>query len=354
MVSAGGLDAAFWRGRRVLITGHTGFKGSWLSLWLARMGAAITGYALPPPTTPSLFELAGVDRVLHHIVGDIRDPVHLHSVAAEAGPEIILHLAAQSLVRVSLEAPVDTFMTNVMGTAHVLETARQLPGLRAVVVVTSDKCYAHHEASDARREGDPLGGNDPYSSSKACAELVTAAYRASYFAGSPVSVASVRAGNVIGGGDWSRDRLVPDVMAALRAGLPVRLRHPESIRPWQHVLDPLHGYLMLAERLFMEGAKYAEAWNFGPNGSEERDVRSVAEWLIGRWGSGSIEVTPDPHSVETGVLRIDSSRAQERLGWLPRAPIETALEWTASWYRDHQAGVPAQDLVARDLDRFVA
>jgi CDP-glucose 4,6-dehydratase len=342
------MTLAFWRGRRVLVTGHTGFKGSWLALWLHRLGAEVTGYALPAPTEPSLFELAGIEQLMHHNAGDVGDIECLRRVVDQARPEIVFHLAAQSLVRQSLERPVETYVTNVIGTAHVLEVVRHAPDVRAVVIVTSDKCYAKSDAPHA--ESDPLGGDDPYSSSKAGAELVTAAYRASFFNNRAIGIASARAGNVIGGGDWARHRLIPDIITALLRNEPMRLRSPRAIRPWQHVLDPLHGYLLLAEGLFAGQRELATAWNFGP--SEERDVRGVAEQFLREWGGGALEIAPEPGSVEAPVLRIDSSAARRALGWRPRVPFDTALSWTVEWYRGYVDGLPPRELAARDLARF--
>ena len=344
------MTPAFWRGKRVLVTGHTGFKGSWLALWLHHLNAEVIGYALAPPTSPSLFGLAGVEPLVQHNLGDIGDIEHLRRVVAETRPEVVFHLAAQSLVRPSLEAPVETYRTNVLGTANVLEVLRDAPDVRAAVIVTSDKCYA--KSDTAHVESDPLGGDEPYSSSKAGAELVTAAYRTSFFSGTAAGIASARAGNVIGGGDWARDRLVPDIVAALLRGEPVRLRNPRAIRPWQHVLDPLHGYLLLAEGLFAGKRELAAAWNFGPDTSDERDVHSVAEQFVRQWGSGELEIAPESGSVEAPVLRLDSSAARRALGWHPRLPFVTALAWTVDWYRGCADGSPARELAVRDLERF--
>jgi CDP-glucose 4,6-dehydratase len=331
------VTRGFWQGKRVLLTGHTGFKGSWISLWLQRLGAEVTGYALEPPTQPSLFAVANVGAGMRSVLGDLRDLDALHSCLRETRPEIVLHLAAQALVRPSYDRPVETYATNVMGTVHVLEAVRKSDSIRAVLVVTSDKCYENRERREGYRESDPMGGFDPYSSSKGCAELVTAAYRNSFFAHGRPAVATARAGNVIGGGDWATDRLVPDFVRTLSTGDPVVLRNPTAVRPWQHVLDPLAGYLTIIERLWHDGASSAEPWNFGP---DEHDARPV-KWLVERmgelWGGAPgwrhAEGTA-PH--ESEKLRLDSSKARARLCWAPRLDLETALAWTIDWHRAHQ------------------
>ncbi|NJM12230.1 MAG: CDP-glucose 4,6-dehydratase [Synechococcaceae cyanobacterium SM1_2_3] len=338
------VNPAFWLERRVLVTGHTGFKGGWLCLWLQQMGARVTGYALEPPTRPSLFETAKVGANMDSILGDVRDYDSLWAVMSECKPEIVFHLAAQPLVVQSYQQPVVTYATNVLGTAHVLEAVRQVGGVRAVVNVTSDKCYANREWVWGYRENDPMGGDDPYSSSKGCAELVTAAYRASFFASTNyaqhgVGLASARAGNVIGGGDWAENRLVPDIIRAFQRRQPVTIRHPEAVRPWQHVLDPLSGYLLLAERLWMEGGSFAEGWNFGPSEEDAWPVRRLAERLAALWGEGAgWRQDGDPHPHEAHYLRLDCAKAHERLDWRPRWDLARALVETVAWYRAHQAG----------------
>lgn len=336
---------SFWQGKKVLLTGHTGFKGSWLALWLQQLGAEVVGLALPPPTQPSLFEDARVAEGMVSIEGDIRRLDTLRGVLAERRPEIVLHLAAQALVRVSYAQPVETYETNIMGTAHVLEAVRHADSVRAVVIVTSDKCYENREWDRGYGEDEPMGGHDPYSSSKGCAELVTAAYRRSFFSDGRVAVASARAGNVIGGGDWAEDRLVPDIVKAFRAGRPVLLRNPRAIRPWQHVLEPLRGYLMLAERLWTDGRLFAEAWNFGPGSACHQPVQTVVESFCRFWG-GAARWEPDPaaHPHESQFLRLDNTKAQSRLGWRPILDLAEALDLTVGWYR---AWAPGQDL--RDL-----
>jgi len=347
-------SSAFWHDRRVLVTGHTGFKGAWLSLWLSRLGARVTGLALAPETSPSLFTLAGLAERVDSRLGDIRSRAIVDAVVAESRPEVVFHLAAQALVRRSYADPVATYETNVMGTAHVLEAARRADGLRAVVVVTSDKCYENREWWWPYREDDALGGYDPYSSSKGCAELVTAAWRRSYFGGpaSPAGVASARAGNVIGGGDWAEDRLVPDCMRAFGTSTPVVIRRPAAVRPWQHVLEPLAGYLLLAERL-AEGPGFAEAWNFGPSVDDARPVSWVVDRLVRFWGGDARwahDGSEQPH--EAGLLQVDASKARARLGWTPRLRLEEGLRWSVDWYRRQRAGEDAAALTLEQIARF--
>jgi len=348
------FDTAFWRGRRVLVTGHTGFKGAWLSLLLERLGAQVTGLALPPATEPSLFAAAGLERQIDSRLGDVRDAATVTEVVRAAEPEVILHLAAQALVRESYRDPVGTFATNLLGTVHLLEAVRRHPSARAVVIVTSDKCYENREWLWAYREKSALGGRDPYAASKACAELATRAFRESFFTGDGPAVATARAGNVIGGGDWAADRLVPDTVAALAAGRPVELRYPHAVRPWQHVLDPLAGYLRLAERLAAEGAAWAEPWNFAP---AEEDAQSVG-WLVARlqeaWGGGTSGWTdqPGPRPHEHVYLKLDASKARARLGWRPRLRLADTVAWTISWYRAFAGGADAASLAHEQLARY--
>lgn len=342
-------DQSFWSGKRVLVTGHTGFKGSWLSLWLQSMRARVIGYAMSPPTTPSLFELARVGDGMISVIGDIRDLDGIRRIMAAETPELVFHLAAQPLVRYSYQNPIETYATNVMGTAHVLQAARETASVKAVVIVTSDKCYENQEWAWGYRESDPMGGFDPYSSSKGCAELVTAAYRRS-FCGTPqpgeslMGIASVRAGNVIGGGDWAEDRLVPDCIRAFKAGRVLEIRNPYAVRPWQHVLEPLHGYLQLARRLYAEPQSWGEAWNFGPNDDDARPV----SWLAGRiselWGAGaSWRVADGQHPHEAHYLKLDISKAKSRLDWGPRWGLDHALECTVEWYKAHAANRDMRD-----------
>jgi CDP-glucose 4,6-dehydratase len=332
----------FWRGKRVLITGHTGFKGAWLSLWLRLWQAEVTGFALCPPTVPSLFALTGLRNAINSYEGDVRDLDHLKEVVASQKPEVVIHLAAQALVRRSYADPLETYSTNIMGTVKVLEAIRQVGGVRAVIIVTSDKCYDNREWIWGYREIDPMGGLDPYSSSKGSAELVTTAFRHSFFnpgefSRHGVGVASVRAGNVLGGGDWAEDRLIPEIMKAIEAKRVIKLRHPDAYRSWQHVLEPLRGYLMLAEKLYSQGPDYAEAWNFGADSHDLRSVAWVMEKIAELWGTGvrwELEAGKQLH--EARFLNLDCAKAKMRLGWEPKLDLEQALEWTVSWYKTYQ------------------
>jgi CDP-glucose 4,6-dehydratase len=346
------VKVEFWSGRRVLITGHTGFKGSWLSLWLQRAGADLTGYALAPPTRPSLYQLAGVAQGMRSYEADVRDLATLQRAIAEHRPDVVIHMAAQSVVRRSYREPVDTYATNVMGTVNVLEAVRRLDFPCAVVVVTSDKCYEPHAGADAppHTEDDRLGGHDPYSNSKACAELVSGAYRTSY----QLNVATVRAGNVIGGGDWTEDQLIPDLVRAAEAGRPTVLRNPHAVRPWQFVLEPLAGYLTVAERLVRGDAGAAAAWNFGPEPSDFQPVAWIADRFTRLWGAGaSWQVDPNQvHPRETQCLRLDASRARDQLGWTPLLSLETALEQIVTWYQGLRAGGDAAQLTLRDIAQY--
>lgn len=338
-----------WKGRRVFLTGHTGFKGSWLALWLIRLGAQIRGYAFDPCTEPNLFDLLFVRKVLDDIRGDVRDHSKVEASMTEFRPEVVFHLAAQPLVRRSYADPLGTYSTNVMGTAHVLEAVRKTPSVRAVVCVTTDKCYQNQEWIWPYRETDPLGGYDPYASSKACAEIVTAAYRTSFFPidrleEHHVAVATARAGNVMGGGDWSEDRLIPDLIRGFRSRCPVLIRRPDAIRPWQHVLEPLHGYITLAEQLLTQPAKFAAAFNFGPCDDDIWPVGRIASKLVQIWGDGAAWTrAPLPGVHEDHVLRLDASKARVELGWKPRLNIEAALEWTTAWYRAWNDGENVAD-----------
>ena len=338
-----------------MVTGHTGFKGSWLALWLQTMGARVIGYALPPSSNQKLFAAAGVARGMTSVEGDVRDFSTLSSVVKKYQPEIVFHMAAQSLVRYSYANPVETYATNVMGTVNMLEAARLSGGIRAMVNVTSDKCYENREWIWGYREDEAMGGHDPYSNSKGCAELVTAAYRNSYFnpanfADHRVALASARAGNVIGGGDWAADRLVPDVMRAIAEGKPVQIRNPHAIRPWQYVLEPLSGYLMLAERLWNEGANFAEAWNFGPDDEDAKPVSWIVDRLTQAWGEGaSWAVDEGQHPHEAYHLKLDCSKARSRLGWKPRWRLGDALEAIVHWHRAHQGGKDMRDVTLQQI-----
>ncbi len=331
----------FWRGRRVLLTGHTGFKGSWLSLWLQAMGAELCGLALPPPTTPNLFTEARVAEGMTSTIGDLRDYETVRALLVAWQPDIVIHMAAQSLVRESYREPVATYATNVMGTVHLLEAARQTGSVRAIVNVTTDKCYENREWVWGYREEEAMGGQDPYSSSKGCSELITSAYRRSFFNPEThdphpgIALASARAGNVIGGGDWATDRLVPDILRAFAHDQPLLVRNPQAIRPWQHVLEPLSGYLMLAERLCgADGASWAEGWNFGPRDEDARPVHWIVEHLRGLWGEGARwQRDGEPHPHEANHLKLDISKARARLGWRPCWNLATALEKVVTWHR---------------------
>jgi CDP-glucose 4,6-dehydratase len=328
------LNAAFWSGRRIFVTGHTGFKGSWLLLMLEQLGARVTGFSLAPPTSPSMFEMIGGATRCNHHIGDIRDAAALGKAVRDASPEIVLHLAAQPLVRESYVTPLETYATNVMGTAHLLDACRHVDTVKTIVVITTDKCYENDGRPTGYVESDKLGGYDPYSNSKACAELVTQSYRDSFLREQGVGVASARAGNVIGGGDYADDRLVPDAIRAFMAGRPVEIRNPNAVRPWQHVLEPLRGYLMLAERLHHDRETTAKAWNFGPAPTDTAPVHKVLMLLSHHWGdTKGIAAQPGDHPHEAALLTLDSSAAADQLGWTPRLSLDDALKLTADWYR---------------------
>jgi CDP-glucose 4,6-dehydratase len=347
-----------WAGRRVFLTGHTGFKGSWLALWLTRLGAYVRGYALDPNTQPNMFTAAGVRKLVEDVRGDILDFARLQASLGEFAPQVVFHLAAQPLVQRSYADPVGTYATNVMGTAHVLEAVRKTHSVRVVVCITTDKCYDNKEWVWPYRETDNLGGYDPYSSSKACAELVAAAYRNSYFPVASlhehqVAVATARAGNVIGGGDWSRDRLIPDLIRGFESGQPVRIRRPNSIRPWQHVLEPLHGYLLLAEHLLAGESAFATAFNFGPADQDGWTVDRIVKKMASLWGNGASWVSDaDPGGHEAGHLSLDSSKARAQLKWHPRFTVESALEWTVEWYRGFARGAEMQPLTNEQIAAY--
>jgi len=348
--------SAAWAGRRVLVTGHTGFKGSWLSLWLHMMGAEVTGFALPAPTEPSLFEVARIGAVLRHVEGDVRDPVAVRAVVEATRPEMIFHLAAQPLVRLSYAEPVETYATNVMGTVHLLDAARRVSGVKAIVCVTSDKCYENREWIWPYRENDPMGGHDPYSSSKGAAELVASAWRRSYFAEKGPLLASVRAGNVIGGGDWAADRLLPDLVRAFEAGAAPLIRAPDAVRPWQHVLEALGGYLMIAERLLAGDRRFADAWNFGPSDEDARPVSWIVDRMRAAWGGGAADALPDtgPRPHEAGLLRLDCSRARAALGWRPALTLDQAIDWIVAWHKAVAGGADARAITRAQISDYRA
>lgn len=382
--------SAFWRKKRVFLTGHTGFKGSWLSIWLNSLGAEVTGYALKPPTKPGLFNLCRVDKITKTIIADIRDAGRLKKAVLRAGPEIIIHMAAQPLVRESYKDPRATYETNVMGTVNLLEAAAKCGAARAIVNVTTDKCYENKERLRGYKEDEPLGGYDPYSSSKACSELVTAAYRNSFFnpknyvfsgrcrpsnpltlsaGGGPAgllggqssshshhaALASARAGNVIGGGDWAADRLVPDIIRAVLRGEKALIRNPRAIRPWQHVLEPLSGYLMLAEKLFKDGTRYAGAWNFGPDAGDAKNVEWMVKRMFAGWAqSPGYVIDEGRHPHEAHYLKLDSSKARRGLGWKPRWSVGTAIDKTVEWFRAYKRGKNMRAACLEQIDEYVA
>lgn len=352
-------ESNFWRNKRVFLTGHTGFKGGWLALWLASKGAVVRGYALDPATEPNFFTEACVAEGVEDIRGDIRDAARFEPALREFQPEVVFHMAAQPLVRASYDDPIGTYETNVIGTARVLDAVRRTPSVRAVVSVTTDKCYENKEWLWGYRESDPLGGYDPYSSSKACAEIVSAAYRQSYFSRDRYSshrcaVATARAGNVIGGGDWSTDRLIPDIVRSFVTGDPVLIRRQHAIRPWQHVLEPLAGYLALAERLCGENAtEFATAFNFGPSDEDAQPVGWIVERMVSLWGQGATwKLDPEPGVHEANYLKLDASRARALLGWKPRLRLEQALGWLVEWYHASQQGSDMRTLSLEQIARY--
>ncbi len=351
-----GLVKMFWQGRKVFLTGHTGFKGSWLSLWLEKLGADVMGYALAPERQPNLFEAVDASRGMQSVIGDTRNLDALRTSLVAHAPEIVIHLAAQPLVRRSYDDPTGTYATNVLGTANVLEAVRFAKSVRSVVVITTDKCYENKEWIWAYRENDALGGHDPYSSSKACAELVVSSFRDSFFhprkySDHRVAVASARAGNVIGGGDWSIDRLLPDIARSFSAGQTLRIRNPRAIRPWQHVLEPLRGYLTLAAKLSEHGTKFSGAWNFGPRYSDAKSVEWIVEHAVKVWGPpAKWEADPGDHPHEDQMLKLDWTKASLELGWQPKLQLKDALDLTLDWYRDVLAGKDAREKCLEQIE----
>jgi CDP-glucose 4,6-dehydratase len=352
------VEQSFWSGKVVLLTGHTGFKGGWLSLWLQAMGAKVIGYALTAPTNPSLFAAANIAEDMVSIESDIRDFAALSAVFEKYQPEIVIHMAAQPLVRYSYANPIETYSTNVMGTVHLLEATRLTDSVRAIVNVTSDKCYENREWAWGYRENEPMGGYDPYSNSKGCAELVASAYRSSYFnvdnfAEHGVALASARAGNVIGGGDWAEDRLIPDIMRAIMDGKPVNIRNPHAIRPWQHVLEPLSGYLLLAQKLYEEGVGYAEGWNFGPKDEDSRPVQWIVERLTESWGEGASWVLDKgDHPHEAHYLKLDCSKAKARLNWQPRWCLDETLDRIVDWQKKYRQGADMKAVTLEQINLY--
>ena len=355
------MNPAFWQGKRVFLTGHTGFKGGWLSLWLQSLGAEVTGYALNPPSEPSLFAVANVAGNMKSVIGDVRDPDALQRAMQEANPEIVIHMAAQSLVRYSYANPVETYATNVLGSVHLLEAVRNTKGVKAIVNVTSDKCYDNREWLWGYREDEAMGGHDPYSNSKGCAELVTAAYRSSFF--NPVfyqkhgvAIASARAGNVIGGGDWASDRLIPDFIRAIVKGETLIIRSPNAIRPWQHVLEPLSGYLLLAEKLYKHGSKFAEAWNFGPSDNDAKSVEWIIGQLVKKWGEGaSFMVDASSANLhEAHFLKLDCNKARMQLGWKPQWDATETIKRICCWHKAHLNGQDMNVYTLTEIQQYQA
>ncbi|MDD2341531.1 MAG: CDP-glucose 4,6-dehydratase [Tolumonas sp.] len=349
------INPSFWHGKKVFVTGHTGFKGSWLCLWLEKMGAIVRGYSLPAPTEPSLFAVANVRQGLISEEGDIRDFFHLREALADFKPEIVFHMAAQPLVRLSYDEPIETYSTNIMGTVYILEAIKQVGGVKAVVNITSDKCYENREWVWGYREDEAMGGYDPYSNSKGCAELVASAYRNSFFNAAKyhehgTALASVRAGNVIGGGDWAKDRLIPDILRSFENNQPVIIRNPHSIRPWQHVLEPLSGYLLVAQKLYTEGPAFAEGWNFGPNEMDATPVQAIVDTMVGLWGDeASWQLDGQDHPHEAHYLKLDCSKAKMRMDWHPRWDLNTTLSRIVDW---HKAWLTGEDMRTYTLNEI--
>lgn len=349
------MNPSFWQGKKVLLTGHTGFKGSWLSLWLQSMGAQVSGLALAPPTTPDLFTQARVGEGMASHIVDIRDYAAVRQAMKAAQPEIVIHMAAQPLVRLSYDEPVETYATNVMGTVHVLEASRHVGTVKAIVNVTTDKCYENKEWLWGYREDEPMGGHDPYSNSKGCAELVTSAYRRSFFKQQGIAIATARAGNVIGGGDWALDRLIPDTLKAFERAQAVVIRNPHGTRPWQHVLEPLSGYLALVEKLYLEGQPWAEGWNFGPTEDDARPVQWIVERMTDKWGDNAAWILDGGHHPhEANFLKLDISKAKSRLGWHPKWNLDHALEQIITWHRAWLAKEDVQALCLEQIRQYCA
>jgi len=348
------MNPLFWKGKRVFVTGHTGFKGGWLCLWLKQLGAEVTGYALETATEPSLFAVADVADGMNSIIGDIRDREKLAQAILAAKPEVVIHMAAQALVRYSYHHPVETYETNVMGTVNLMEGIRQSDSVKSVLVVTSDKCYENQEREEGYREEEPMGGYDPYSNSKGCAELVVSAYRQSFFdGGKQVAIATGRAGNVIGGGDWSEERLIPDMVRAFTAGESVVIRSPDAVRPWQHVFDALHGYLLLLERMEDDPESFSQAWNFGPEEKDVHDVAWIVEQFVDAWGEVNWRTEADAEMLhEAHLLKLDCSKARGALNWRPVLELDHALKWIADWYRYYYDGGDVLAISLQQLREF--
>lgn len=348
----------FWKGKAVFITGHTGFKGAWLSIWLVKLGAQVTGFSLEPPTNPSLFGITTLSKETNSLIGDIRNLSFLSKQLSTAKPEIVIHMAAQALVRKSYIKPVDTYATNVMGTVHLLEAIRSVPTIKAVIIVTSDKCYENRELEQAFREDEPMGGYDPYSNSKGCSELVTDAFRRSFYNSAsrnshPAAIASARAGNVIGGGDWAKDRIIPDCMRAILENRQIIVRNPDAIRPWQHVLEPLHGYLLLAQQLYQKGEAFAEPWNFGPDDRDAVKVETLVKNLCNLWkGKAEYSIAKDTGPYEANFLKLDSTKARNRLNWKPVWNVEKALQNIVDWYLAYQNNQNMTEICRKQINEY--
>jgi len=347
------VSPSFWQGKRVFLTGHTGFKGSWLSLWLDSMGAEVKGYALKPETTPSLYEEANVEAKVESDIGDIRDLPQLCESMVSFNPDVLIHMAAQPLVRLSYKEPLETYDVNVMGTAKVLEAARGCPNLKSIISVTTDKCYENKEWVWGYREDEPMGGHDPYSSSKACAELVTSAYRRSFLKEKGVGLASVRAGNVIGGGDWADDRLIPDILRSFEKNIPVVIRNPKSTRPWQHVLEPLSGYLILAQKLYESPEAFAEGWNFGPLDEDVKPVEWILNHMVDKWSGSNWELDQGAHPHEAGYLKLDISKAKARLNWHPNWSLQTTLQKIINWHQAWLEKADMQQVCLQEINEYM-
>jgi len=351
----GTVNPNFWKDKRVFLTGHTGFKGSWCALWLQSLGAEVKGYALAPYTKPDLYSIACVSDTINSEIGDIRDLDKITKSMTDFNPDILIHMAAQPLVRYSYKNPVETYQTNVLGTVNVLEAARKCKNLKSIVSVTTDKCYENKEWAWAYRENEPMGGHDPYSSSKGCAELVTAAYRKSFFfSNETANLASARAGNVIGGGDWATDRLIPDILRAFEKGKPVIIRNPLSTRPWQHVLEPISGYLVLAESLYNQGSEYAEGWNFGPRDEDCKPVSWILDKMVAKWGKGAsweLDKNNNPH--EAGFLKLDISKAGSLLKWQPKWTLNKTLDLIIDWHQEYLSNSNMHQICLQEIKKYM-
>lgn len=347
------VDSNFWKNKKVFLTGHTGFKGSWMSIWLNKLGANVKGYSLQPPSQPSLFNEAKISKLIDSEINDVRNFIKLNESIQKFSPDIIFHMAAQPLVRASYDSPLETYETNVMGTANLLQASCTNPSVKAVINITTDKCYENLELDIAYKETDKMGGSDPYSSSKACSELVTSAYRQSFFQQNKIGIASARAGNVIGGGDWAEDRLIPDILRAFKARKPVIIRNPKATRPWQHVLEPLSGYLLLAEKLFNEPDKYSEGWNFGPYVNDVKQVDWILNYMVELWPNSNWKLDSSPNPHEANLLKLDISKAESQLRWYPTWRLETSLKKIVQWQKSYELGANMHDICLNEINQFI-